>query len=157
MEVKKKKLNIYLDNCCFNRPYDDQTQLRIEIETKAKLFIQSLVADDKVSLTTSSMLKYENGKNPFVERRLAILSFVEKYVASPLKTDETIKNLAKSLAVRGLHPKDATHLAFAISGACDYFVTTDDRILKTDAKINDIKIITPQDFLKIWEDYENDD
>ena len=28
---------VYLDNCCYNRPYDDQTQLRIELETKAKI------------------------------------------------------------------------------------------------------------------------
>ena len=29
------KLRIYLDNCCFNRPYDDQSQLRISLETQA--------------------------------------------------------------------------------------------------------------------------
>lgn len=34
-----KKLKLYLDNCCFNRPYDDQNQLIIELETKAKLFV----------------------------------------------------------------------------------------------------------------------
>ena len=27
------KMRIYLDNCCFNRPYDDQSQLRILLET----------------------------------------------------------------------------------------------------------------------------
>ena len=31
---------IYLDNCCFNRPFDDQKQIRIQIETEAKLYIQ---------------------------------------------------------------------------------------------------------------------
>ncbi len=29
---------IYLDNCCFNRPFDDQEQLNIRIETESKLF-----------------------------------------------------------------------------------------------------------------------
>ena len=30
-------LRVYLDNCTFNRPFDDQTQVRIEIEAKAKI------------------------------------------------------------------------------------------------------------------------
>ena len=36
-------MRIYLDNCCFNRPFDDQKQLRIELETKAKTIMQHLV------------------------------------------------------------------------------------------------------------------
>ena len=36
-----KKIILYLDNCCFNRPYDDQEQIAIYLETQAKLFIQS--------------------------------------------------------------------------------------------------------------------
>ncbi|MFO7884916.1 MAG: hypothetical protein R6U68_08850 [Desulfobacteraceae bacterium] len=34
-------MKIYLDNCCFNRPFDDQTSLRIRLETEAKLDIQA--------------------------------------------------------------------------------------------------------------------
>ena len=33
------KLKLYLDNCCFNRPFDDQSQLLVRLETEAKLFI----------------------------------------------------------------------------------------------------------------------
>ena len=40
------KMRIYLDNCCFNRPYDDQSQLRISLETQAKLYIQGMIASD---------------------------------------------------------------------------------------------------------------
>jgi len=36
----EKKLRIYLDICTFNRPFDDQNQLKIKLETEAKLFIQ---------------------------------------------------------------------------------------------------------------------
>jgi hypothetical protein len=34
---------IYLDLCCFNRPYDDQSQMRVRLETEAKLAIQDKV------------------------------------------------------------------------------------------------------------------
>ncbi|MFN0197095.1 MAG: PIN domain protein, partial [Planctomycetaceae bacterium] len=33
-------MRIYLDNCCFNRPFDDQRQIRVRLETEAKLCIQ---------------------------------------------------------------------------------------------------------------------
>ncbi len=32
-------MRLYLDLCCFNRPYDDQTQTRIRLETEAKILI----------------------------------------------------------------------------------------------------------------------
>ena len=39
---------IYMDNCCYNRPYDDQAQLRISLETQAKVFIQAAVKNNRV-------------------------------------------------------------------------------------------------------------
>lgn len=34
-----RKMRVYMDNCCFNRPFDDQTQTRVRLETEAKLEI----------------------------------------------------------------------------------------------------------------------
>lgn len=34
-------MKIYLENCCFNRPFDDQNQLKIKLEAEAKLHIQA--------------------------------------------------------------------------------------------------------------------
>lgn len=36
-------MRVYLDNCCYNRPFDDQTQLKVRLETEAKLFVQGLM------------------------------------------------------------------------------------------------------------------
>lgn len=49
------KVLIYLDNCCYNRPYDDQSQIRINLETQAKLYIQKLIVDKKIELVYSYM------------------------------------------------------------------------------------------------------
>lgn len=32
-------MRIYLDNCCYNRPFDDQTQDRIHLESEAVLAV----------------------------------------------------------------------------------------------------------------------
>ena len=44
---------VYLDNCCYNRPYDDQSQLRISLETQAKLQIQSMIRSKEIELASS--------------------------------------------------------------------------------------------------------
>lgn len=36
-------MKIYLDNCCFNRPFDNQSQTKIYIESQAKLEIQKSI------------------------------------------------------------------------------------------------------------------
>jgi len=41
-------MKIYLDNCCYNRPFDDQTQMRVFLESQAKIYIQTLVVDKKI-------------------------------------------------------------------------------------------------------------
>ena len=56
-------MRVYLDNCCFNRPYDNQSQIRISLETQAKLYIQDLVRNKELELATSYMLRFENEQN----------------------------------------------------------------------------------------------
>ncbi len=42
------KIRIYLDNCCFNRPYDDQDQIKIRLESEAKLEIQARIKKGEI-------------------------------------------------------------------------------------------------------------
>ncbi len=58
---------IYLDMCCFNRPYDDQSQARIRLETEAKLLIQENIRQGKCRLAWSAILDFECSKNPYPE------------------------------------------------------------------------------------------
>ena len=37
--TSQKTYRLYLDNCCFNRPFDNQEQLKIKLETEAERFI----------------------------------------------------------------------------------------------------------------------
>ena len=62
-------MRVYLDNCCFNRPFDDQSQARIRLESEAKLEIQQRIKDRGIELAWSYVLDYENQANPFEERR----------------------------------------------------------------------------------------
>jgi hypothetical protein len=70
-------MRIYLDNCCFNRPFDDQDTLTVRMETEAKLQIQSMVKSGVLTLGWSYVLDFENAANPFEERRTEICRWRE--------------------------------------------------------------------------------
>lgn len=70
---KEVKVKVYLDNCCFNRPFDDQSQIRIRLEAEAKLKIQEEIRSGNIQLAWSYILDYENSKNPFQEKKEQIV------------------------------------------------------------------------------------
>lgn len=49
-KTKEIFMKLYLDNCCFNRPFDDQSRIKIKLETDAKLFIHSKILIKKYEL-----------------------------------------------------------------------------------------------------------
>ena len=73
------KIRIYLDNCCYNRPFDDQSQLLVSMEAQSKMFIQSMIKKGVFELTTSYMLRYENSRNPYDMRKENISRFIDTY------------------------------------------------------------------------------
>lgn len=144
------KMRVYLDNCCFNRPFDNQSSVTIRIETEAKLDIQEKIREGLFSLGWSYILDFENSANPFLERRLEIQTW--KNVADSF-VEETpgILSWLNTLISTGLKPVDALHVACAIELNCDYFLTVDKGIIKKATDISAIKIINPIDFIIEWE------
>lgn len=147
-EKSKSIMKIYMDNCCYNRPYDDQTHIRIHLETEAKLHIQDMVKKGNIDLVTSFMLEYENGKNRFSHKRKAINDFMsanESYYVG-IEKEEEAKLIAGHIMESGVKSADALHVACAILAGSDYFITTDDRLLKFQTE--DMQIVTPGEFIR---------
>lgn len=140
-------MKIYLDNCCFNRPFDDQQQLRIRLEAEAKLRIQEAVRSGDLELAWSYILDFENENNPFLDRQERIRQW-RTYAKTDCVEDVAVKSKAESLRQKGLRQIDALHMACAIHAGCDYFITTDDRILAKSETITEIAIDDPLGFIK---------
>ena len=149
-----KRIRVYLDNCCYNRPYDDQRQLKIELETKAKLFIQNMAIENKIDLIWSYILDYENSQNNHFQRASAIQKWQDIAIDDVDETPEII-DTSKVIQQTGVKGVDALHIACAIYAECDYFITVDKRIMKYNN--NKIKICDPVEFIRIWEDFLNDE
>ena len=125
----RMKYRIYLDNCCFNRPYDDQSQPRVRFETQAKLHIQRMIVEHEVELVWSYILKFENSHNPFEAKKRAITQW-EKLSSLFVSMSDEIVAAAEKITLTGVKNTDALHVACAISGNCHYFITVDKRLLK---------------------------
>ena len=63
----------------FNRPYDDQSQLKVAMETQCKFHIQNLIKERKLEMAVSYMLRYECSQNPFEMRKNTIFEFMNEH------------------------------------------------------------------------------
>ena len=68
--------------------------------------------------------------------------------------DKTVTEIAVTIERTGVKHKDACHVACAIIAECDYFISTDDRLLKY---VSDIKVVNPIEFINGWEEESNDE
>jgi hypothetical protein len=140
-------VRVYLDNCCLNRPFDDQRQMRVRLEAEATLCIQEHIRSGTLELVWSYILDFENAANPFEERRTTISGW-RQYATRDIEATAMLLQRANRLAGMGLKAKDALHIACAIAGECTYFVTTDDNILKRRQDVHDIIVIDPTAFVR---------
>ncbi len=139
-------MRIYLDNCCFNRPFDNQTQTRMRLEAEAKLEIQQRIKDKKIELAWSYMVDYENQVNPFEERREVIARW-RSAATVDIEETEHLLHQARQIADRGVRAKDALHIACAMAAECDFLLTTDDMMCKKMQGFGGITVMNPTQFI----------
>ena len=146
-------MRIYLDNCCFNRPFDDQSQIRIRLESEAKLFIQARVLTGEIELAWSYILDFENSANPFPERRWSIAQWKALAVVDVIESPSILEH-AQQFESRGLRGKDALHIACALETGCECFLTTDDHVIKLMGNFDPLLVMNPTTFITTKEQYK---
>lgn len=147
--MRREKTKIYLDTNVYNRPFDDQGEMRIRLEAEAFLSIMEKAASRSIIIIGSSALMYENSQNPFIERRERISSFLS-IAATTVTLNDAIKNKALTLQDKGIGAMDALHLAYAEAGKAEYFLTCDDDILRKAANnrgILKLQVCNPLEFI----------
>lgn len=140
---------VYLDLCCFKRPFDDAAVERIRREAEAVAAILDAVKIGTLRLVRSPAHDFENERNPREDRRLATRLWLET-ARLRVATSRRVADRAKDLAALGFGALDALHLAFAEEAAAGWFVTTDDRLLNRALSLPDrfrFEIMKPDEFL----------
>ena len=131
--------NIYLDVCSLCRPYDDQSFLRIRLETIAVHLIFSAIEQNAYSLFYSPVHIQELSAMSDQIERFQVFHLLRESGKLIVTDKEIARRRAEKLVTFGLGPADAAHLTFAEIALGD-FVTCDDRLCKQCSRLD----------LKIW-------
>lgn len=135
-------MRIYLDNCCYNRPYDNQSQQRINDETES---IFRAINQKENIIIGSDTLILEMAQIKDVDLQLDIVAMYSQTIKEEVSTSEEVEKIADSImSESSIHKMDALHLASAIVGKAEVFLTVDDKLIKSCSKLNlNMRVINP--------------
>lgn len=139
-------MRVYLDNCGYNRPFDDQNQLKVHLETVAKMEVQSLMRAGTIEYAWSKVLDFELSQSPYFDQEEKIEAWVDWAVVY-VDMDDSIIRRGSEIMKYGVKRMDALHLASALAARCDWFLTTDKGILKHIGFLDGMKVANPVDFI----------
>jgi len=136
---------VYLDTSAYSRPFDDQTQPKIFLESQAVVIILQMVETKIVDLVSSSVLEYENSRNPYPIKQEAMNRYLQM-AGLRKEVNEAIRQRAEQLEHNGLKAVDALHIACAEAVSSDYFITCDKRLINRCSGLT-LKVMNPVDFV----------
>ncbi|GHS95805.1 hypothetical protein FACS1894139_03500 [Planctomycetales bacterium] len=141
-------MKIYLDNCCYNRPFDDHTHSRVARESDAVLAVLARAKDGLDEIIGSAAIEFEISRCPRRERRLWLQNLYE-VSKTRLPFSSTVYQRANELMSRShLRLLDSMHLAYAESAEANYLLTTDDQLAREGVKLSmTVKVANPLTYI----------
>ena len=141
-------LKIYLDNCCYNRPFDDLTQEKINLEASAIETIFRKHIDKEVKIYKSRAIDYEITKISDGDKKRKVEDLYDGLELENISYTYNLDTRVEELEKANIHFMDAYHVAYAESKELDYFITVDKQLINASKKLNlKIKILNPIEFI----------
>jgi predicted nucleic acid-binding protein len=143
-------MKIYLDVSCLNRPFDDQAQARIRLESEATTIILEQCELGDWQHVSSEMATIEITAMPDADRRARVQLLLPS-AKSLLRLSEAVFARAGVLESLGFKPADAVHVAAAEALDADIFLSCDDRLCRlAKRRVVQLKVLVanPVDWLK---------
>jgi hypothetical protein len=140
---------VYLDICCLKRPFDDQSQTRIHLETEAVLVLLD-ASGQQLEFLHAAAHDLENDQNPLPSRAAKVRQWLETIPRVDL-ADDVLKARTAELMLLGFKNFDAFHLACAEAGGAETFATCDDRMqaaANRHAANLKVRVINPVDLVR---------
>lgn len=141
---------IYLDNCCYNRPFDDQTQERIHLESEVILTILQRGQAGIYTIVGSDILELEMNRmhDPIKRQKVKDLYRVVKVsVGYAENIKERSQEIMKMSKIRTF---DSLHIAAAENAKADIMLTTDDKLERMAERLKlKVRVMNPLKFA--WE------
>lgn len=121
----KDPILVYLDTNAYARPFDDQTQSRIQTETDALLTIIEAIKARTLRLLSSDILLFEVHNILHAEKRTKVLQYLDLCTEHVEQSDDVLQ-LGKQIQHQcHTRSRDALHVASAIIGQARYCLSCD--------------------------------
>ena len=141
---------IYLDNCCYNRPFDDQTQERIHLESEVILAVLKMGQMKQVVIAGSEILELEMKRMQDENKKQKVLDLYRVASMHISYSEKIKKRSADIMSVSKIRTFDSLHIASAEEVNADVFLTTDDKLEKMAEKLElRTRVVNPLRFA--WE------
>ncbi|HKQ48103.1 MAG TPA: PIN domain-containing protein [Phycisphaerae bacterium] len=138
-------MKVYFDICCLKRPFDEQVQPRIVVETAAVLSLLEAASEGKIQPIRSVAHDLENSWNPDAKRAAAVQEWLIQQ--NPIiKTPSSVRQQTEVFMSHELGEFDAFHLAWAEYHQASVLVTTDDNFIKRAGRLGDtikVRVMDP--------------
>ena len=140
---------VYLDYNCFQRRFDDPSQIRIQIEALACQEIFNRAETQAVQLIWSFMHEDETLLCPFPERQEFALE-LSTLCQIRIGPEDAIYSLAQGLIQQGkFSAKDIVHVACAVYAQANFFLTCDDALVRQAKKlVLACEVMNPVDYIR---------
>ncbi len=147
-------MRVYLDVCCLNRPFDDQRQPRVRLESEAVALILERFDAGRWQQVSSQAAVIEIEAMVDDERRRRVMSLLPSRRDSTRLTSRMFER-AEALVEQGIRPADALHLAAAEASRADVLLTCDDRLLRRARRIGKhltVRVANPLQWIQeVWD------
>ena len=136
-------MKIYMDVCCLNRPFDDQMQDRIRIESDAILAILSKCISREWQLLSSEVMDIEI-ENTHDKWKKSKIYELYKLAGEKIMLNDKIVKRAFEIQNSGIKSFDSLHVASAEFSKADIFLTTDKNLLRVAGRLKlDVILANP--------------
>lgn len=141
-------MRLYFDCCCYNRPFDDQSQQRIHDESEAILSLMNRCLAVRGTILGSAVLRLEiDGIGDTVKREKVrhLYRAVNEDVGYTSMVRQRAEEICRHSAI---HEMDALHISSAEMGRTDVFLTTDARLIRSCRSISlRVRVMNPVSYL----------
>ena len=145
---KSIKKTLYLDNCCYNRLFDNRSVIKNYLEREAVLIILDQAFQNKIEIAGSQILELEMQASEDRIRRSRVVSIYNALFRYRIAlSDDIFLRAEKISSLSGAKNFDSLHVASAEKIA-DIFLTTDRKLVNCCNRISlNITVMNPIDYL----------
>jgi len=120
---------LYMDCCCFNRPYDDLSEAKVRLESESIMTIIDLCEQHDFTICGSDVLIDEFNRTVDKVKLEKVLALYSSTISETIELYDEIIDRASDLIQCGIKPFDALHVASAEYAKVDVFLTVDNKLL----------------------------